>query len=254
MSYPSRKIRGIRIMYFVGLLVTLDIILPAYNPLPGWESIVINRYLSFKNRLAEITIHLIIVNDGSERIDESGAVKILKESIPDLTWISYDRNRGKGYALRQGVALSTSDIILYTDIDWPYMENSMVDLVNKLLLGTDAVIGVRDEAYYTHLPKTRARISKLLRKINGKVLHLKVDDTQAGLKGFRKNVKELFLSTSIDRYLFDLEFIFFLSRTPGLIIEELPIQLREGITFSKMNRKILFHEARNFFKIWLVRM
>lgn len=237
-------------MYFVRLLITLDIILPAYNPLPGWESIVINRYLSMRNRLTGITLHLIIVNDGSERIDESGAVKILKESIPDMTWLSYSKNRGKGYALRQGVAASTSDMILYTDIDWPYTEKSMAGLFNILLQDTDAAIGVRDEAYYTQLPKTRARISKLLRMINGKVLQLKVDDTQAGLKGFRKNVKDLFLSTSIDRYLFDLEFIYFLSRNPRLKIVGFPIKLREGIAFSKMNRKILLQEARNFLKIW----
>jgi len=238
-------------MYFVRLMVTLDIILPAYNPLPGWESVVINRYLSMKNRLAGITLHLIIVNDGSERIDESGALKILKAHVPELIWISYVKNRGKGHALRQGIASSTSDFIIYTDIDWPYMEESMVDLINTLLKDADAVIGVRDEAYYAHLPLARRRISKILRKINGKVLHLKVDDTQAGLKGFRKNVKDLFLSTSINRYLFDLEFIYLLSGKKEIKMIGYPIALRPGITFSKMNRKILFQEAKNFLKIWL---
>ncbi len=238
-------------MYFVRLMVTLDIILPAYNPLPGWESVVINRYLSMKNRLAGITFHLIIVNDGSERIDESGAVKILKESIPELTWISYPKNKGKGHALRKGIASSISDLLIYTDIDWPYSEESMFGMINNLLKEADAVIGIRDQSYYSHLPKTRRRISKLLRTINAKVLHLKVNDTQAGLKGFRKNVKEIFLSTTIERYLFDLEFIYLLSGIPGLKVIGYPIQLRPDITFSKMNRRILFQEARNFLKIWM---
>ncbi len=211
---------------------------------------MINRYLSMKNRLAGITLHLIIVNDGSERIDESGAVKILKESIPELTWIGYPKNKGKGHALRQGIVTSASDFIIYTDIDWPYTEDSMVDLISTLLLDADAVIGIRDEFYYAHLPKGRRHISKMLRSINEKVLHLKVNDTQAGLKGFKKSVKDIFLSTSIDRYLFDLEFIYFLSAKPAIKVVGFPIELRPGITFSKMNRKILFQEARNFIKIW----
>ena len=232
-------------------MATLDIILPAYNPLPGWESVVINRYLSLKNRLAGITLQLIIVNDGSERIDESGAVKILKENIPGLIWLSYSKNRGKGHALRQGVSSSTSDLIVYTDIDWPYTEESMLGLIQILSGDADAVIGIRDEEYYAHLPKARRRISKMLRQFNGKLLHLKVNDTQAGLKGFKNKVKDLFLSTSIDRYLFDLEFIYFLSRKSGVNVVGFPIKLRPGITFSKMNRKILFQEARNFMKIWI---
>jgi glycosyltransferase involved in cell wall biosynthesis len=232
-------------------MTTLDIILPAYNPLPGWERVVINRYLSMKNRFAGITFHLIIVNDGSERIDESGALKILKDDIPELTWISYTKNKGKGHALRQGIASSTSDYIIYTDIDWPYTEESMTGLMQELLKNVDAVIGVRNDAYYAHLPSGRRRISKLLRKINAKILHLKVNDTQAGLKGFRKNVKEIFLQTTINRYLFDLEFIYLLSGKKDLDIVGYPINLRPGITFSKMNRKILFQEARNFLKIWM---
>ncbi|MEP6646532.1 MAG: hypothetical protein ABJC12_05550, partial [Saprospiraceae bacterium] len=56
--------------------------------------------------------------------------------------------------------------------------------------------------------------------------------------------------TSIDRYLFDLEFIYFLSSMPDLKVTGYPIRLRPGITFSKMNRKILFQEARNFIRIW----
>ena len=240
-------------MYFVPPMATLDIILPAYNPLPGWESIVINRYLSLKNRLAGIKLQLIIVNDGSDKMDDSGVINLLKASIPDLIWIAYEKNKGKGHALRQGAAVSSSDFIVYTDIDWPYTEESMIGLINLLIEDAHAVIGIRDEAYYSHLPDARRRISKWLRTINGKVLRLKVNDTQAGLKGFRKNVKEIFMSTTINRYLFDLEFIYLLSGKKDLEVIGFPINLRPEIKFSKMNKKILFQEARNFIKIWLRR-
>ena len=230
---------------------SLDIILPAYNPLPGWEDIVIGRFQSLVKALPDVKIRLFIVNDGSQRLEENHSAGVIQEVIPDLQWISYKENRGKGYALRQGVKQSTADYIVYTDIDWPYTEESMIGLSHSLMESNDAVIGKRDDAYYIHLPAARRRISRLLRSFNARLLRLKVDDTQAGLKGFRKNVKDIFLSTTIDRYLFDLEFIFLLSAKKDIKVIGYPIALRPGITFSKMNRKILFQEARNFLKIWM---
>lgn len=238
-------------MYFGGGMATFDIILPAYNPLPGWEELVIDRFLSLENQMPDQQFHLIIVNDGSSRIIEDESLQILKRGIPALQWISYTPNKGKGYALRKGVESSNSEHILYTDIDWPYTQESMANLIISLLTSADAVIGVRDEGYYAHLPPSRRQISKWLKRINARFLKLKVHDTQAGLKGFKKKVKPVFLSTTIDRYLFDLEFIYLLSKKEDLKVIGQPIKLREGITFSKMNRKILFHEARNFLKIWL---
>ncbi len=232
-------------------MTSLDIILPAYNPLPGWEDIVIGRFQSLVKALPDVKIRLFIVNDGSQRLDENHSVGLIQEVIPDLQWISYKENRGKGYALRQGVKNSTADFVVYTDIDWPYTEESMIGVIRTLMGSADAVIGKRDENYYTHLPPARRRISRLLRSFNAKLLRLKVDDTQAGLKGFRKNIKDIFLSTTIDRYLFDLEFIYLISAKKEIKVVGYPIALRPGITFSKMNRKILFQEARNFLKIWM---
>lgn len=232
-------------------MTSLDIILPAYNPLPGWEDIVIGRFQSLVKALPDVKIRLFIVNDGSQRLDENHSAGVIQEVIPDLQWISYKENRGKGYALRQGVKNSTADFVVYTDIDWPYTEESMIGVIRTLMGSADAVIGKRDENYYTHLPPARRRISRLLRSFNAKLLRLKVDDTQAGLKGFRKNIKDIFLSTTIDRYLFDLEFIYLISAKKEIKVVGYPIALRPGITFSKMNRKILFQEARNFLKIYL---
>ena len=234
-------------------MATLDIILPAYNPLPGWEENVIRRFLSLRQAMPELQMTLIVVNDGSTQMDEKGAHQKIKASLPGLKWVSYTENRGKGYALRKGVEGAESDYILYTDVDFPYDEESMTGLIRQLTEGSDAVIGIRDDGYYAQLPAARRRISKLLRRINGRILRLKVNDTQAGLKGFRQRVRPVFLSTTINRYLFDLEFVYLLSQKDHFQISSIPITLRPGISFSKMNRKILIEEARNFFKIWIRR-
>ncbi len=232
-------------------MATLDIILPAYNPLPGWEDHVIRRFLSLQEAMPEHQMTLSIVNDGSGQVDMEAARQKIKASLPALKWVSYTENRGKGFALRKGVEGAEADFIIYTDVDFPYVEACMIDLIRQLTAGSDAVIGVRDEGYYAQLPATRRRISRLLRRINARILRLKVNDTQAGLKGFRQSVKPVFLSTTINRYLFDLEFVYLLSQKDHFRVSSIPITLRPGISFSKMNRKILFEEARNFLKIWV---
>ena len=234
------------------LLESISIILPLYNPSRGWEDIVIERFRSLQAKLPGANIALIIVNDGSAILDPS-SVLALKRSLPEANWISYEDNRGKGYALRTGVEQAKGDIILYTDIDWPYEESSVLEVIASCKTA-DAIIGIRDAEYYKCLPPTRKRISRLLRKFNSWLLRLKVDDTQAGLKAFRQKVKPEFLKTSIDRYLFDLEFIYLISSDPGIIVRSVPIRLREGITFSKMNKKILLQELGNFMKIWFKKM
>jgi hypothetical protein len=113
--------------------------------------------------------------------------------------------------------------------------------------------GVRDDDYYKHLPPMRMRISKWLRAFNGRLLKLKVNDTQAGLKGFHCLYKPVFMKTTIDRYLFDLEFIYRLSKIREIRMVSVPIKLREGITFSTMNRKILMQETMNFLKVLISR-
>ena len=51
-----------------------------------------------------LTIELIIVNDGSSKNVSVEHLKFLKSEIPAVKIISYEQNRGKGFALRKGVA------------------------------------------------------------------------------------------------------------------------------------------------------
>ena len=236
--------------YFAARMNRLDIVLPVYNPLPGWEETVIARTGSLRRALPARTINLIVVNDGTPGLGTSPAWQRLAAAEPSALMTGYSDNRGKGFALRFGVRQATGDIILYTDIDWPYTEDSMLCVIDALDRGADAVIGIRDAGYYRHLPAARRLISKSLRWFNGMLLRLKVNDTQAGLKGFRRPLARVFTETTIDRYLFDLEFVFRLSRMNGIRIEACPIELRPGISFSTMNRSILWQEARTFIRIW----
>ena len=106
---------------------SLDIILPCYNPPQNWAENVIQVFNEIQSRLKEVNINLIIVNDGSSTMDWNEIEKI-KNTISQFVNISYEVNKGKGYALREGIKTSNADICIYTDIDFPYTTNSFIKI------------------------------------------------------------------------------------------------------------------------------
>ena len=114
----------------------------------------------------------------------------------------------------------------------------------------DVAVGIKDIKYYEHLPAFRVRISKLLRFFIRNFLRISITDTQCGLKGFNRLGKEIFLQTTIERYLCDLEFIFLVDRQKHLIMKPIRVSLKPGVVFSEVSWKILATEGMNFMKVF----
>ncbi|MBI3136285.1 MAG: glycosyltransferase [Bacteroidetes bacterium] len=225
----------------------LSLILPCYNPPVNWEKIVVESVKSIAEKTGQ-QLQLIIVNDGSTKNTEPEKVEFIRRSLPDFEWISYTENRGKGYALRQGVAKANSDLMIYTDIDFPYLESSFLGLYKTLQQGYDVVPGHRGKEYYSKTPFLRKVISKFLRWTLKTFLRLPTDDSQCGIKGFNQKGAAVFMDTRIDRFLFDLEFIK-LSSKRKLRFQKVEVELKPNVIFSKVNGRILLRESVNFFKV-----
>jgi glycosyltransferase involved in cell wall biosynthesis len=228
----------------------LDVVLPCYNPLPDWEKRIVDTVQTLEKRLKGVEVFLYIVNDGSSQNINPEAVAYIQQHVSNFKFIEYTKNQGKGYALRQGVAAAKNDICIYTDIDFPYEIESFLAIF-ETLKNADIAIGVRETKYYEHVPKVRVWISKTLKWLIRNFLRLPVSDTQCGLKGFNQNGKKVFLETTIDRYLFDLEFVFLAAKQKVLSLKPVVVDLRPGIIFSNMNFKILIQEGRSFMKIFI---
>jgi len=229
------------------MLVT--IVLPCYNPPPGWEQIIYARYNEFC-QLTKENAELILVMDGRGSDTYSGPLAFLEKSIPNLKIIAYDENRGKGYAIRQGVADSSGELILYTDVDFPYTIDSLLAVYSGLKNDLyDVGLGVKNASYYSHVPFLRRTISRFLRFMIRVFLSMPVTDTQCGLKGFRNAIKPLFLQTTIDRYLFDLEFVRNCFKAKNVRVKAIPVALNENVHFRKMDYRILLPELMNFVKL-----
>ncbi|MCH2233191.1 MAG: glycosyltransferase [Crocinitomicaceae bacterium] len=226
---------------------SLSIILPCYNPPLGWEDVVIESCDYIIQKL-QVELELVIVNDGSQKNIDPAQVEKIKSRIKNFKFIEYTENRGKGYALRQGVAASTQDHKIYTDIDFPYEMESLLGIYRNLEKENEVVLGKRGESYYEKTPFLRKVISKFLRWVLKNFLRLPTNDSQCGLKGCNNEGAKVFLDTQIDRFLFDLEFIKLASRR-GKKISTVEVELKPNVVFSKVGFGILFREALNFMRV-----
>lgn len=166
--------------------------------------------------------------------------------------MSYKENKGKGYALKHGVQQSKSDYLLYTDHDFPYTYGSMVELIELLTSDEDrkVVIGHRGKQYYKNKPLLRIKVSHYLKTLNRFILQLNTDDTQCGLKAFRKSIKPVFLEAKTNRFLIDIEFLRRLRRKK-IIVHVVDVKVRDNIIMSNVGFKTILHELFSYIRILL---
>lgn len=225
----------------------VSVVLPCYNPPENWASNIIQEYRSI-SALIKDEVEFILVEDGTNSRLDAGIV-LLKATLPEFVCVQYAINRGKGFAIRKGMENAGGEILIYTDIDFPYTTESFYKIYSALKnKECDLAVGVKNDTYYTNAPLSRRILSKGLRRMIRFFLSIPITDTQCGLKGFTREMKPLFLKTSIDRYLFDLEFI---RMAHGLkhAIKPIQIELNKNVQFRNMNYRILFPEIINFIKL-----
>lgn len=234
-------------------MTQLDIIIPLYKPAADWGRKLAFHFDALRDKLSDIELKLLIVNDGSpdEKTVAGGFRDVLKAGI-DARLISYSPNRGKGHALRSGLAQSEAEYAIYTDLDFPYDTASMVDVIKAVgQRRADIVLGYREDDYYTNVPPFRRALSETFRFVLRSVLRFPVTDTQCGLKGMNRRGKEIFLQTRINRFLIDMEFIKLASRDKHLVILPVVVQLRKDVKFSTMGPGILLKELVNLLRVLL---
>ncbi|WP_118975596.1 glycosyltransferase family 2 protein [Taibaiella koreensis] len=233
----------------------LDLVIPFYNPKQGWEQKLARRFTTLTDEHFggdKHLINVIIVNDGSR--DRFGETEIayLRQHIPHLKVVSYVENKGKGHALRCGVAEALTSYCIYSDNDFPFGLGVIREMYNTLQQGADIVTGRRTRGnYFSHLPFKRKVISKGLAFVNRFILRLPVSDTQAGIKGFNRLGRKLFLQTTTERFLFDMEFILLAGRVTGIRIQEIDVNVVAGTEMTDFSRKVMQQEFRNLIRILL---
>lgn len=184
-----------------------------------------------------------MVDDGSTT--DITAIKDVALEIDNAQLILQKPNKGKGAALRTGMASANGEIILYTDTDFPYSTESMMKIIDALKQESQMSIGVRPSSYFQQIPLKRKLISNVLKMMNSLFMSLPTSDTQAGLKAFKKELLPLFLSTITNGFLFDLEFLQKVKKQ-NVKCALVEIELRDGIELSEVKLGSLWNELKTY--------
>jgi len=227
---------------------SLAMIVPLYNPHNDWFDALSDAITGLDKVLNNVDYSIVLVNDGSTNFDESYIEK-LKSGTNKVKYFSYPVNQGKGYSIRYGLSRVQADFYVYTDIDFPFGYEAILNMYNLLnTSSTNLIIGVRSKEYFKLLPFKRKMLSKILHSINYLITGFKVHDTQAGIKGFDNVAKKIFLETKTNGFLFDLEFIHSCLRK-RLKYTTMNIQPRPNIKFSEFRTAIIMREFKNLNRI-----
>jgi dolichyl-phosphate beta-glucosyltransferase len=230
---------------------TLSIIIPARHEAERLPKTIFLLEGFFKKISWSVEVLLIIQGDDETVAIARGAA----EADPRFHPIFDTHGKGKGRAVRQGVAAAQGKIILFMDTDLSVPLSSVEKLVEELLHSPhlDILIGSR------RLPQSRILIQqpatrRLLSKIFNRTLKLagltKYSDTQCGCKLFRHEAaKKIFAQTSIEGFGFDVELLL-LAEYFDYKIGEAPIDWADG---ENSHFRIFRDGIQTLQDIWLLR-
>lgn len=211
--------------------ILLSVVVPVYNDAAS----VVANIETIIDRIGSGLggeFELIVVSDGSfDRTADN-----LYESRGERVRIfHYDRNLGKGYALKLGGLQARGRWVGYVDGDLD-LDPSAIPLFVRHAerRSLDIVIGSKRHARsVVHYPRSRRAASWLYQQLVRILFRLDVRDTQVGLKVFSREVADEVLPLLlVKRFAFDLELLA-VARSLGFSrIEEQPISLDYRFTGS----------------------
>lgn len=205
----------------------VSIVIPAYNES---ERIVaplktVLEFISTTGRNAEV----IVVDDGSSD-DTAKVAERAFSAMPNIqsNVIRYEKNRGKGFAVKTGLMAANADVALFSDADLSTPIDEMSKLVDPIMRDEcDVAFGSRalDRSLIgTHQPWRREQGGRVMNFIIRTMSGLPFADTQCGFKAFNlTKFRPLLDVMKIDRFGFDVEFLF-VANHHHLRLKEIPVR------------------------------
>lgn len=146
--------------------------------------------------------------------------------------ISYTPNRGKGYAVRQGLLAARGAVAIFSDADLSTPIEEVPIVLEPILSGKyDVVFGSRaldNSLIGQHQPWLREQSGRFFNRMVRLVTGLPYTDTQCGFKAFRLDVcRPVVEGAKLDRFGFDVELLF-LAHRAGLHLREQAVRWNDA--------------------------
>ncbi len=203
----------------------LSIIVPAYNCRTIYKDLLfIKKNLETLSRPYE----LICVVDGLKSKKDITFTEAKKARNKEIKIYFYKENKGKGYAIRYGMARSRGVIIAFIDAGSDLHARGLsLALEHMKWYNADIIIGSkRHRASRVVYPFKRKVLSFFVQKATRLFFGLNVSDTQTGLKVFKRKVLVKVLPRLlVKRWAFDLEILAVANHLGFTKIYESPVEI-----------------------------
>lgn len=187
---------------------------------------------------------VIFVNDGStdQAKTKINRFRMKNKRIASVRLVSYEKNMGKGYAVRQGMLSSTSDYTLFFDADMSTPLSEIVKLKPLMEDGVDVIFGTRKNGQSTvvkHQPLYRELLGKGFTLMTRTILGVKTTDFTCGFKAFsRLATYRIFSKAVINGWGYDAEIAFLAKKNGFEIYEKSVIWTNDERTKVKLYKAI----------------
>lgn len=202
----------------------LSVCIPMYNE----SGVIADSAKRLSEYMAEhfTDYEILFCNDGST----DGCDEIVRSlALPCVRVIGYEKNRGKGCAVRTAMLEAKGELRLFTDADLAYG----CEVIGRFAEAfeahpeSDLVIGSRnlDASGYEGYTVLRRIASKVYLRTITLICGFRLSDSQCGIKAFRASAAEaVFSACETDGFAFDLEALLRATRMK-LCITEVPVRV-----------------------------
>lgn len=205
----------------------ISIVIPAFNESERLGASV-QKILTYLGKDLP-TAELIVVDDGSSD-DTAQVAETAAAKFPDLKTkvIRYEKNRGKGYAVKTGLLAAAGNVALFSDADLSTPIEELPKLTEPIIQDKfDVAFGSRalDRSLIgTHQSWRREQGGKVFNTVVRTFTGLPFWDTQCGFKAFNMmKFRPLLDLMKIDRFGFDVEFLY-VAYYNKLRLAEIPVR------------------------------